>query len=120
MGLQMLLFQKFQNLDSSMRHLLLVTMTVLIQRRPMNGPGNNLLHLLPAMPVVLLLMTMMLLLLQVRLGKLMSTRRRPSFRPVLNSEPEKRKKDFAPPFSQQRVFERPFEVVLLLRYGRFV
>lgn len=94
MGLQMLLFQKFQNLDSSMRHLLLVT--VLIQRRPMNGPGNNLLHLLPAMPVVLLLMTMMLLLLQVRLGKSMSTRRRPSFRPVLNSEPEKRKKDFAP------------------------
>lgn len=94
MGLQMLLFQKFQNLDSSMRHLLSVT--VLIQRRPMNGPGNNLLHLLPAMPVVLLLMTMMLLLLQVRLGKSMSTRRRPSFRPVLNSEPEKRKKDFAP------------------------
>ena len=117
MGLQMLLFQKFQNLDSSMRHLLLVT--VLIQRRPMNGPGNNLLHLLPAMPAVLLLMIMMLLL-RVRLGKSMSTRRRPSFRPVLNSEPEKRKKDFAPPFSQQRVFERPFEVVLLLRYGRFV
>ena len=93
MGLQMLLFQKFQNLDSSMRHLLSVT--VLIQRRPMNGPGNNLLHLLPAMPAVLLLMIMMLLL-RVRLGKSMSTRRRPSFRPVLNSEPEKRKKDFAP------------------------